>query len=69
MKVGGNAAIADFFTKHGGANLLPPANSDARGRYTSRVAGLYKEELQKRIALDAQRCAGRSCALCGSDLV
>ncbi|WRT63368.1 uncharacterized protein IL334_000273 [Kwoniella shivajii] len=55
LKVGGNGYIREFFTKHGGANLLPPANSDARGRYTSRQAGLYKEELARRIAEDAQR--------------
>ncbi|WWC57758.1 uncharacterized protein I303_100293 [Kwoniella dejecticola CBS 10117] len=55
LKVGGNQAIREFFTKHGGANLLPPAHSDARGRYTSRQAGLYKEELARRIAEDAAR--------------
>ncbi|OCF59994.1 ADP-ribosylation factor GTPase-activating protein 2/3 [Kwoniella mangroviensis CBS 10435] len=55
LKVGGNGPIREFFTKHGGANLLPPANSDARGRYTSRQAGLYKEELARRIAEDATR--------------
>ncbi|WWC67157.1 uncharacterized protein I206_101064 [Kwoniella pini CBS 10737] len=55
LKVGGNQAIREFFTKHGGSNLLPPANSDARGRYTSRQAGLYKEELARRIAEDATR--------------
>lgn len=52
MKVGGNSSIADFFTKHGGSSLLPPANTDARGRYTSRQAGLYKEELARRILAD-----------------
>ena len=55
LKVGGNASIAEFFTKHGGSSLLPPGNSDARGRYTSRAAGLYKEELAKRVGDDAQR--------------
>ncbi|WVQ85109.1 hypothetical protein IAT38_007274 [Cryptococcus sp. DSM 104549] len=55
LKVGGNAALAAFFTKHGGQNLLPPQNTDARGRYTSRVAGLYKEELAKRVSEDAIR--------------
>ena len=57
LKVGGNGAIADFFTKHGGQSLLPPGNSDARARYTSRQAGLYKEELARRIDADAQRWA------------
>ncbi|WWD22892.1 hypothetical protein CI109_107387 [Kwoniella shandongensis] len=55
LKVGGNAAIAEFFNKHGGSNLLPPGNTDARTRYTSRVAGLYKEELARRIQEDAAR--------------
>jgi len=55
LKVGGNASIAEFFTKHGGQSLLPPGNSDARARYTSRQAGLYKEELARRIDADAQR--------------
>jgi ADP-ribosylation factor GTPase-activating protein 2/3 len=55
IKVGGNASLAEFFTKHGGASLLPPVNSDARGRYTSRQAGLYKEELVRRIELDKQK--------------
>ncbi|KAK8844559.1 hypothetical protein IAR55_006406 [Kwoniella newhampshirensis] len=55
LKVGGNAVIADFFTKHGGSNLLPPGNTDARTRYTSRVAGLYKEELARRVQEDAAR--------------
>ncbi|WVR03228.1 hypothetical protein IAU60_000219 [Kwoniella sp. DSM 27419] len=55
IKVGGNANLRDFFTKHGGTNLLPPANSDARGRYTSRQAGLYKEELARRVQEDAAR--------------
>ncbi|WOO82800.1 ADP-ribosylation factor GTPase-activating protein glo3 [Vanrija pseudolonga] len=54
LKVGGNGALAEFFQKRGGANLLPPGNSDARARYTSRVAGLYKEELARRVAEDAQ---------------
>ncbi|KAL7420178.1 ADP-ribosylation factor GTPase activating protein, ER-Golgi transport [Cryptotrichosporon argae] len=55
LKVGGNGAIADFFNKHGGAALLPPQHTDARARYTSRVAGLYKEDLQRRIREDAER--------------
>ncbi|KAK4686843.1 ADP-ribosylation factor GTPase-activating protein 2/3, partial [Tremellales sp. Uapishka_1] len=55
IKVGGNGAVTEFFTKHGGQGLLPPQNSDARGRYSSRVAGLYKEELQRRVQEDAQK--------------
>ncbi|RXK40730.1 ADP-ribosylation factor GTPase-activating protein 2/3 [Tremella mesenterica] len=55
LKVGGNASLADFFTKHGGSSLLPPGNSDARTRYTSRQAGLYKEELARRVTEDARK--------------
>lgn len=55
LKVGGNGPIAEFFTKHGGSSLLPPGNNDARTRYTSRQAGLYKEELQRRVAEDARK--------------
>ncbi|CAK9784438.1 ArfGap-domain-containing protein [Cutaneotrichosporon oleaginosum] len=55
LKVGGNQSLADFFTKHGGSNLLPPGNSDARTRYTSRPASLYKEELARRVAEDARQ--------------
>lgn len=55
IKAGGNASIADFFTKHNGQNLLPPTNTDARGRYTSRQAGLYKEELARRIEADISK--------------
>ncbi|WVO24630.1 uncharacterized protein IAS62_005998 [Cryptococcus decagattii] len=55
LKVGGNASCAEFFGKNGGGNLLPPQSSDARARYTSRVANLYKEELAKRAQDDAAR--------------
>lgn len=55
LKVGGNASLSEFFTKRGGGNLLPPNNHDARARYTSNAASLYKEELQRRIAEDARQ--------------
>jgi hypothetical protein len=55
LKVGGNASLADFLSKHGASSLLPPGNHDARARYTSRQAGLYKEELIRRIDADTQR--------------
>lgn len=55
IKVGGNASLKEFFTKHGGTSLLPPGNSDARTRYTSRPASLYKEELARRVAEDARQ--------------
>lgn len=53
MKVGGNGAATEFFTKHGGSNLL--SNSDARARYTSRTAGLYKEEIERKKREDASK--------------
>lgn len=55
MKVGGNASFAEFFTKHNGQHLLPPGSTDARARYTSKQAGLYKEELARRVAEDARK--------------
>ncbi|ODN74278.1 ADP-ribosylation factor GTPase-activating protein 2/3 [Cryptococcus wingfieldii CBS 7118] len=55
MKVGGNASLAEFFAKNNGAGLLPPTNGDARTRYSSRQATLYKDELAKRIKEDATR--------------
>jgi ADP-ribosylation factor GTPase-activating protein 2/3 len=48
--------LTEFFSKHGGQSLLPPGNSDARGRYSSRQAQLYREELARRIADDARKC-------------
>jgi len=51
MKVGGNASATEFFTRHGGSSLL--SDSDVKKKYSSRVAGLYLEELQKRIKEDA----------------
>ncbi|KAI5116299.1 hypothetical protein M0805_003654 [Coniferiporia weirii] len=57
MKVGGNATATDFFTKHGGSALLN--ESDAKKKYTSKAAELYREELNKRVEADtAQFPAG-----------
>ncbi|KAK2465793.1 hypothetical protein APHAL10511_002337 [Amanita phalloides] len=50
MKVGGNASATEFFTKHSGSSLL--TDSDTKKKYTSRVAELYKEELNRRINED-----------------
>ncbi|KAF8636211.1 hypothetical protein AX17_003697 [Amanita inopinata Kibby_2008] len=50
MKVGGNTSATEFFTKHGGASLL--IDSDTKKKYTSRVAELYKEELNRRVKDD-----------------
>ncbi|SPC65625.1 related to GLO3 - zinc finger protein [Ustilago sp. UG-2017b] len=56
MKVGGNAAAAEFFNKKGGAHLLVPS-TEGKVKYTSSVALAYKDELQKRALQDA---AGQS---------
>lgn len=56
MKVGGNAAAAEFFNKKGGAHLLAPS-TEGKVKYTSSVALAYKDELQKRALQDA---AGQS---------
>ncbi|EPQ26281.1 uncharacterized protein PFL1_06216 [Pseudozyma flocculosa PF-1] len=56
MKVGGNAAATDFFTRKGAAHLLNPS-TEGKVKYTSAVAQAYKDELQKRALQDA---AGQS---------
>lgn len=53
MKMGGNAFATEFFKKNGGSNLL--TLQDGKQKYTSRVADLYKEELERRIADDEKR--------------
>ncbi|KAF6749451.1 hypothetical protein DFP72DRAFT_913496 [Ephemerocybe angulata] len=53
MKVGGNASAVEFFTKHGGASMLH--DSDTKKKYSSRIADLYKEELERRIKEDATK--------------
>ena len=53
MKVGGNALASEFFTKHGGSSLLH--DSDSKKKYSSRVAELYKEDLERRVKEDAVR--------------
>lgn len=49
MKVGGNQAASEFFSKNGG-NLT---TKDTRGKYSSRTGQQYKELLAKRTAEDA----------------
>lgn len=51
MKVGGNANIAEFFRQHS----MAIDGQDAKLRYSSRVAGLYKERLAKLSDEDARR--------------
>ena len=53
MKCGGNGAATEFFTKNGGSHLL--TTQDGKSKYTSRVAGLWKEELDRRKDEDAKR--------------
>lgn len=50
MKVGGNAAATEFFTKHGGSLLLSEGNT--KKKYESKVAELYRAELDKREKAD-----------------
>ncbi|KAL7319641.1 ADP-ribosylation factor GTPase activating protein, ER-Golgi transport, variant 2 [Mucor circinelloides] len=49
MKVGGNQAASEFFSKNGGSMNT----NDARMKYTSRTGQQYKELLAKRTAQDA----------------
>ena len=51
MKVGGNANIVEFFKQYGGLDKY----KDAKSKYTSRAAGLYKERLRKLADEDAKR--------------
>ncbi|KAI9296029.1 ArfGap-domain-containing protein [Neoconidiobolus thromboides FSU 785] len=48
MKVGGNGPFYEFFKAHGGTNKY----SDVKGKYTSRVATLYKEAIAKKVKED-----------------
>ncbi|KZO96814.1 ArfGap-domain-containing protein [Calocera viscosa TUFC12733] len=53
MKVGGNGSATEFFMKHGGTSALN--DSDVKNKYTSRVAGLYKDELARRVKEDIMK--------------
>ncbi|CAG8439336.1 1676_t:CDS:2, partial [Scutellospora calospora] len=53
MKIGGNAAASEYFTKHGGNASLN--NKDAKLKYTSRAALKYKDELIKRANEDSKK--------------
>ncbi|KAK3816237.1 MAG: GTPase-activating protein ZNF289 [Benniella sp.] len=54
MKVGGNAALHEFFSKS-----PQGASKDAKTKYTSKVAVSYKEKLEQRKAEDAISNPGR----------
>jgi ADP-ribosylation factor GTPase-activating protein 2/3 len=49
MKVGGNQAASEYFSKNGGIMNT----NDARMKYTSRTGQQYRELLTKRTAEDA----------------
>ena len=53
MKVGGNESATKYFQTHGGSAAL--ASKDPKTKYTSNAATKYKEELQRRCAVDAKQ--------------
>ena len=55
MKVGGNESATKYFQTHGGSAAL--ASKDPKAKYTSNAATKYKEELSRRVAIDAKQCA------------
>ncbi|KAF9166021.1 ADP-ribosylation factor GTPase activating protein, ER-Golgi transport [Actinomortierella ambigua] len=55
MKVGGNTAAKEFFSK----SPISMASKDAKTKYTSKVAISYKEKLEQRRAEDAAKNPGR----------
>ncbi|KAJ3285623.1 ADP-ribosylation factor GTPase activating protein, ER-Golgi transport [Borealophlyctis nickersoniae] len=54
MKVGGNANATEFFRQYGGDKA-----KDAKAKYTSKAAGLYKERLRKLADEDEKKYPGR----------
>ncbi|KAK9330487.1 hypothetical protein V1520DRAFT_326342 [Lipomyces starkeyi] len=52
MKVGGNTKAREYFTRNGGGSALN--SKDAKTKYTSRAATMYKDELKRRAAEDAK---------------
>ncbi|KAJ3120428.1 ADP-ribosylation factor GTPase activating protein, ER-Golgi transport [Nowakowskiella sp. JEL0407] len=55
MKVGGNANALEFFKQYGGTEKY----KDAKSKYTSKAAGLYKDRLRSLVDADSQKYPGR----------
>ena len=55
MKVGGNESATKYFQTHGGSAAL--ASKDPKAKYTSNAATKYKDELSRRVAIDAKQYA------------
>ncbi|KAL9083043.1 MAG: hypothetical protein Q9159_006022 [Coniocarpon cinnabarinum] len=53
MKVGGNESATKYFQSHGGSAAL--ASKDPKTKYTSNAASKYKEELNRRVAVDTEK--------------
>ncbi|KAF2113287.1 hypothetical protein BDV96DRAFT_496557 [Lophiotrema nucula] len=53
MKVGGNESATKYFQSHGGSAAL--ASKDPKTKYTSNAATKYKEELSRRVVVDARQ--------------
>jgi ADP-ribosylation factor GTPase-activating protein 2/3 len=53
MKVAGNASFTEFLARHPGA--YTPTAHDAKAKYQSRAAGLYRDELSRRVKEDEVR--------------
>lgn len=50
MKVGGNESATKYFQTHGGSAAL--ASKDPKVKYESNAAKKYREELERRVAVD-----------------
>jgi ADP-ribosylation factor GTPase-activating protein 2/3 len=53
MKVAGNASFTEFLARHPGSYY--PNSNDAKAKYESRTATLYREELKRRVQEDEAR--------------
>jgi ADP-ribosylation factor GTPase-activating protein 2/3 len=57
IRVGGNKVARDFFAKNGGSKFLA-RGANAKEKYTSRTATLYKDELRRKSQVDAVKFPG-----------